>query len=510
MPRKKAASPPRSDATRVIEFIETFCRTPEGVHVGKPIKLADFQKQFIREVYDNPQGTRRAILSIARKNGKTALIAGLMLAHIIGPVAKQNSQIVSGAMSRDQAALVFNLAVKMLQLNPALDGLYKYVESSKRIVGLSKNVEFRALSADGTTAHGLSPVLAILDEVGQVRGPMTPFVEAIITSQGAHENPMIMTISTQSPSDADLLSLWIDDAKRSGDPHTVCHLYAADSEAELLDPEQWKKANPALGLFRSERDLEEQLKQASRIPSMEAGARNLLLNQRISLESLWLAPGVWKSCGGAIDENVFREHSVTLGLDLSMRTDLTAAVMAAQDDEGVVHLKPFVFTPMQGLAERSARDRAPYEQWVRDGFLVAVPGATVDYEWVCEYLKGACDDMGVELATVEFDRWRIKEFKDAADRCGFAPFADWNEVGQGFKDFAPRIEKFEELLLQGKLHHASHPLLNMAAANAIAVRDPSGNRKLDKSKSTLRIDPIVASVMAAYTAAGAEVGAFIV
>jgi phage terminase large subunit-like protein len=83
MPRKKATPPPRSDATRVIEFIETFCRTPEGVHVGKPIKLADFQKQFIREVYDNPQGTRRAILSIARKNGKTALIAGLMLAHII-------------------------------------------------------------------------------------------------------------------------------------------------------------------------------------------------------------------------------------------------------------------------------------------------------------------------------------------------------------------------------------------------------------------------------------------
>jgi phage terminase large subunit-like protein len=244
---------------------------------------------------------------------------------------------------------------------------------------------------------------------------------------------------------------------------------------------------------------------------MEAGARNLLLNQRISLESLWLAPSVVKSCSGAIDENVFRKHSVSIALDLSLRVDLTAAAMAAQDDDGVVHLKLFVFTPMNGLADRAARDRAPFEQWVRDGFLVAVPGATVDYEWVCEYLKGACDDMGVELATVEFDRWRIKEFKDAAARVGFAGYAEWHEVGQGYKDFSPRIEKFEELMLQQKIRTGSHPLFNMAAANAIAVRDPSGNRKLDKSKSTLRIDPLVASTMAVFAAATVEeVGAFIV
>jgi phage terminase large subunit-like protein len=496
---------------KVIEFVRRYCLTPEGSHVGKPLQLAPFQEQFIREVYDNPAGTRRAIMSISRKNGKTGLIASLMLAHIVGPLRQQNSQIVSGAMSRDQAALVFNLASKMLDMQPAFRGLYKTIPSTKRIIGLRANVEYRALSADGTTAHGLSPILAILDEVGQVRGPMTPFIEAIVTSQGAHDKPMLMAISTQAPSDADLLSLWVDDAKRSNDPHTVCHVYEADKDCDLLDKAQWKKANPALGLFRSEKDLEEQLKQASRIPSMEAGARNLLLNQRISLESLWLAPGVWKAAGNPVSESVFRERTVTLGLDLSMRTDLTAAVMSAQDEDGVVHLKPFVFAPLQGMADRAARDRAPYEQWVRDGFLVAVPGATIDYDWVCEYMKGVCDDMGVEISSIQFDRWRIKEMKDSADRCGFAPFAEWSEVGQGFKDFSPRVEKFEELLLQGKIRHGSHPLLNMAAANAIAVRDPSGNRKLDKSKSTLRIDPLVAAVMSVFSTATAdEVSAFIV
>ena len=107
-------------AEKIIAFIERYCVTPEGADVGKPLCLAEFQRQFIRDVYDNPVGTRRAILSVARKNGKSGLIAGLLLARLVGPEAKQNSQLVSGAMSRDQAALVFNLAAKMVQLSPAL------------------------------------------------------------------------------------------------------------------------------------------------------------------------------------------------------------------------------------------------------------------------------------------------------------------------------------------------------------------------------------------------------
>src|SRR5690606_4246973 len=117
------------------------------------------------------------------KNGKTALIACLLLAHIIGPEAKQNSQIVSGALSRDQAAIVFNLAVKMLMLNPELEGLYHIIPTGKKITGLAKNVEYKALSAEGKTTHGLSPILAILDETGQVRGSQDDFIDAVTTAQ---------------------------------------------------------------------------------------------------------------------------------------------------------------------------------------------------------------------------------------------------------------------------------------------------------------------------------------
>ena len=183
---------------KVIAFISRYVVTPEGKDVGKPLVLAEFQKKFLLDLYDNPHGTRRAIMTIDRKNGKTALIAAILLCHITGTEAKQNTQIVSGAMSRDQSALVFNLAAKMIQLSPELTAVTRIVPSQKKIVGLSKNVEYKALAADGTTAHGLSPVLAILDEVGQVVGATSPFIDAILTSQGAYENPLQIFISTQA------------------------------------------------------------------------------------------------------------------------------------------------------------------------------------------------------------------------------------------------------------------------------------------------------------------------
>ncbi len=136
-------------AEAIIEFIERYCLIPEGAGVGAAMVLADFQRDFIRDVYDNPAGTRRAFLTIARKNGKSGLIAALLLAHLVGPEAKRNAQLVSGAMSRDQAALVFGLASKMVQLNPRLAKLVRIVPSGKRLIGLPLNTEYRALAAEG-------------------------------------------------------------------------------------------------------------------------------------------------------------------------------------------------------------------------------------------------------------------------------------------------------------------------------------------------------------------------
>lgn len=483
-------------AARIITFIEGFCVTPEGADVGQPLRLAEFQKQFITDVYDNPAGTRRAILSIARKNGKSALIAGLLLAHLIGPEAKQNAQIVSGAMSRDQAALVFNLASKMVQASPKLSKLVRIVPSGKRLIGLPMNVEFRALAAEGKTAHGLSPVLAILDEVGQVRGPQSDFVDAITTSQGAHANPLLIAISTQAASDADLLSLWIDDATISNDPKIVCRVYAAPEGCELTDEAAWRAANPALGLFRSESDLREQLTQAQRMPSMENTARNLLLNQRVSTDSPFVSPDVWKACSGPVEP---LDGPVFAGLDLSARTDLTALVLVGQV-EGVWHVRPYFWTPEQGIHDRAKRDRVPYDLWVKQGHLRTTPGATVDYEHVATGMLEIMADLDVRA--IAYDRWRIDLLrKELGDLGADLPLIEW---GQGFKDMAPALDALEAELLNGRVAHGNHPVLSMCAANACVTKDPTGARKLDKSRTTGRIDGMQALAMAMGAASRSE------
>ena len=136
--------------------------------VGQPIKLLDFQRKFVLDVYENPAGTSRAYLSVARKNGKSALIAAIVLAHLVGPEAKQNSQIISGARSRDQASLVFKLAEKMVRLSNELTKIVRIVPSQKSLVGLPCNVEYKAISAEAGTAHGLStyPSCARLGRAG--------------------------------------------------------------------------------------------------------------------------------------------------------------------------------------------------------------------------------------------------------------------------------------------------------------------------------------------------------
>ncbi|MFC0988590.1 terminase large subunit [Pasteurella multocida] len=483
---------------KVIAFIEKYCLVPEGALVGQPIKLEDFQKNFIFEVYDNPNGTNHGILSIGRKNGKTALIACLLLAHLVGPVAVLNSQIVSGALSREQAALVFNLAVKMVQLHPKLSEVVSIKPSGKRLVGIPMNVEYKALAADGKTAQGLSPVLAILDEVGQVQGSQSSFVDAITTAQGAHKNPLLLTISTQAANDADLLSIWIDDALNSKDPHTVCHVYSADKELNITDLTAWKQANPALGVFRSEDDIRKLAEKANRMPSFENTFRNLNLNQRVSTVSTFVSQDVWKESG---DEPKSPDGlTVYGGLDLSARTDLTALILTAKDYNGKVNVYPYFWTSEQGLEDRAKRDRAPYDVWAKQGFIRTTPSATVDYAHVVRDIAEILSDF--DIAAIAFDRWRMDIFKKEMEAQGvnlpLVPF------GQGFKDMSPAIDTLESDLLNGHLRHGMNPVLTMCAANAVITKDPAGNRKFEKHKATGRIDGMVALAMARGISEAAE------
>ena len=474
---------------QVCKFIEAFCPVPEGKLVGKPIKLMKFQRQFILDVYDNPKGTSRAYLSVGRKNGKSALIAAILLAHIVGPEARQNSQIISGARSREQASLVFKLAEKMVRLSPRLSQLIKIVPSQKSLVGLPMNVEYRAISAEAGTAHGLSPVLAILDEVGQVRGPTDSFIEAIETAQGAHDDPLLIAISTQAATDGDLFSIWLDDASNAKDKRIVSHVYTAPEDCEVMDRKAWKAANPALGEFRSLKDVQDFAKQAARLPAKENSFRWLFLNQRIEATSPFLSRGEWEANKAApqIDSGM----TCFAGLDLSSSRDLTAFVMVFPDGDKY-HVVPQFFMPSDGIRERAKEDKVPYDVWAKQGYITLIDGPVIVPAVVAQHVAEAAENFDLQL--LAYDRWRINDFTRELDTIGVQ--LPMQPFGQGFKDMAPAVDKLERLVVDHKLAHGDNPVLNMCAANAIAERDPAGNRKLNKAKSIGRIDGLVALAMA--------------
>ena len=493
---RKLGTKDLTKAERNMRFIETYCIVPEGNLQGMHVVLDIFQEAFLYAIYDNPAGTSEAYLSIGRKNAKTATIAMIVLLHSVGPESFKNSEIMSGARSREQAGQVYKYASKMVMASDELSKYIRIIPSGKKLVGLPMNVVYAASSAEAKTAHGGSPVVAILDELGQVRGNQDDYVDAIITSQGAYDHALRIGISTQAPNDADLLSVILDDAKSSQDPHIVAHLYAADDDCDLMDEKQWLFANPALGNFRSEIEFRKSAEKAKRMPSYENTFRNLYLNQRVEVTSPFVSKSVWLSCGGEVAE-FDPLLPVWGGLDLSQRTDLTALALA-QKQAGIWHIWVFFWTPEVGLRERSKKDRAPYDQWAAAGLIRTTPGATVDYEYVAADILETTK--GLNVKGIAFDRWRIEDLKKVLAKLEEETPEDERLPlvmhGQGFKDMSPSIEALEAELLNARVAHGMHPVLTMCASNALVVFDPTKARKFEKAKSTGRIDGLVALAMA--------------
>ena len=264
---------------------------------------------------------------MSRKNGKTALIACLALAHVCGPPAhhRPNSQVYSAAQSRDQAALVFHLASKMVRMNPHLSHAVVIKETAKELHCLELGTRYKALSAETSTAYGLHPALTIFDELGQVRGPRSALYEALETATGAQQDPLTIIISTQAPNDNDLLSILIDDALAGHDPRMICRLYTAPLEADPFDGRNHPARKSGVQRFHEPNRSAGHGRGCPRMPARETEFRNLVLNQRCDTSAPFVAPNVWKACGDPPGN--LEGVPVYGGLDLSEVTDLTALVL---------------------------------------------------------------------------------------------------------------------------------------------------------------------------------------
>lgn len=479
-------------------WVEQFCRIPEGRDVGRPVRLRDWQRAEICRIYDNPHGTRRAILSFGRKNGKTALSSFLLLLHLCGPEARPNSQLYSAAQSREQAAILFALAAKVVRMSPDLSAVVIVRDTAKQLFCEELGTLYRALSAEASTAYGLSPVLIIHDELGQVKGPRSELYEALETATGAQESPLSIIISTQSPTDADLLSLLIEDGLSGADPRVVVSLYTAPMDADPFSEEVIRAANPAFGDFQNAQETLAMAEDARRMPSREAEYRNLILNQRVDMNAPFVSRRSWQACSGAVVDDL-DGLPVFGGLDLSEVNDLTALVLVAPVEK-VWHVKPTFWLPGANLHDKARADRVPYDVWERQGWLNTTPGPTVDYEFVADHLAALVDRLDVRK--IAFDRWNWRHLKPWLAKVGFTDdqlegdTAIFEQMGQGFQSMSPALRDLESAILNERIAHGGHPVLEMCAANATVQSDPAGNRKLSKIKSHGRIDGMVALAMA--------------
>lgn len=486
---------------RVVAFLEDLPIT-QGSLAGTKLRIRDWQRDFLEAVYSEDDTGRRpvrtAVLSMARKNGKTQLVAGLGLCHLLGPEAENRGEVYAAANDKTQSGKTFAEMVAILDEHPELDARCNVVKFSKRIevlCGQGRGSIFAALSADASTKQGLSPSFTIYDELGTA--PKRDLYEALDTAMGARDNPLLCVISTQAASDHAVLSELIDYGKKANagevtDPSFHLTFYGADMDDDPWIEETWLKANPALGDFRSLEDVQRQAAQAKRMPAAEQGFRNLILNQRVDAHVRFLAKAEWDANAGAVDYEALVGQECWGGLDLSQSRDLTAFVLVFPDDHGGIDVLPRFFLPEKGISDKSELDRVPYDVWAKQGFLTLIPGSTVDPSFVAEAIAEACGTYDVQR--IAYDRWRIEDLKRELDRMGaetpLEPF------GQGFRDMAPALDKMERLVAETRLRHAGNPLLTFCASNAVVEMDPAGNRKLAKNKSSGRIDGMVALAMA--------------
>lgn len=491
-------------AEQVIKFIELL-RVPSGEGQGGPMRLRPWQKQFIRDLYaphvDGKRRVRRAILSVARKNGKTAIIAAIALAHLIGPEAIKNGEIYSAANDREQAGQVFKFLRQLIDADEELSQVLDIVPSTKTVVCKQNGSFYRALSADAGTKHGLNPSVWIYDELAQSRNQ--ELYEVMNTSQGARKEPLGIVISTQSPDPEHPLSKLIDDGLVANDATVLVHLYCADDEAEIMDEDAWRAANPALGDFRSVEDLSALAIQARRMPSMEASFRNLYLNQRVDQNSPLIPRSEWKAC--QTGDTLMLGEDIYLALDLSGVHDLTSLV-GISATVGEERVKAWHWKPHDFLFDHAKRDRAPYDLWAKDGWLETPPGRAIDYSYVASRIAEIREDYSIR--GLAYDRWRIEQLLVEFQRIGVDAFIEGKDKpfdgalrlvpwGQGYRDMSPAVEALEASFIHRRFKHDGNPVLAFCFANAIAISDASGNRKLDKSKTRFRIDGAVATAMAA-------------
>lgn len=488
-------------ARRVTGFIECLRHTKGEFH-GKPFKLLPWQEKIIRDVFgtvrdDDPTMRQytTAYIEIPKKQGKSELGAAIAL-NMLANDDEWKAEVYSCASDRQQAAIVFDVAVDMVKQSPALSKRIKIIPSMKRMVYQPTGSIYQVLSSEVATKHGLNVSACIFDELHTQ--PTRALYDVMTQGSGDARRQPLWFFLTTAGTDRNSICWEVHQKAldvlegRKVDPRFYPVIFGLPDDADWTSEANWYKANPSLGHTITIDKVRDAFHKAQETPADENQFRQLRLNQWVKQSIRWMPMDKWDECGGVVDPYQLEGRACYAGLDLSSTSDLTALVLVfpPSDEEEPYMVMPFFWLPEETLSLRVRRDHVPYDQWAKRGFIHTTEGNVVHYGYIEQFICQLGERYNIR--EIAHDRWNATMMVQTLEDDGFTmvPF------GQGFKDMSPPTKELMRLVLEHKLCHGGHPVLRWNMDNAYVRTDPAGNLKLDKEKSTEKVDGAVALVMA--------------
>lgn len=512
-PKKKTPAPSRfvfdeAAADRACQFFEVFLKHTKGSFAGQPFKPEKWQaNEIIRPLFGwkvRSTGLRRyteAYIEIPRKNGKSTLAAGIEL-YLTFADGEAVPEVYCGATDREQAEIVFKEAVRMVRKSPELSEMCEIFTDSILIPETLGSL--KVLSGDATNKDGLNISGAVIDELHAHK--TRELYDVLKTATGSREQPLLVSLTTAGRERRGICWEMHEHALRvrAGDIHDETFLpvvYCAEESDDWTSEKTWKKANPGYGTSLRPDYMHAQVVRAKTTPGYEPTFRRYHLNVWGMSEKRFLDMSRWDACALPVDRDSLKGRECFVGLDLSKRTDLTAAVaLFPRPDEGFDILTQ-CWVPKDNIDGRAVRDRVPYPTWVQQGYITTTPGNVTDYDVIENLLAAWSQEFQIKQLAI--DPWGSHQL---GTRLANLHGIEVVEVPQTLKHMSEPTKRLDQLVLQRKISHNGHPVLRWCASNLVVFVDPNENLRPTKKKSVERIDCVVALINALSRAILADEG----
>jgi phage terminase large subunit-like protein len=486
-------------ANRPIEFIETLCKHSKGEWMGKPIELELFQKAFISALFGfvDEQGIRRykeTFFLVARKNGKSTLLSGIMLYMLIAD-GEGGAQIVSAATKREQSSIVFSEALNMVSQSPALKAHLK-----KRKTDLYFPLTFStmtALASDSNTLDGLNLHLAVIDELHAIRD--RNLYEVLKQGMSARRSPLMVMITTAGTVRENIYDDMYEYASKVvdgtiQDDRFLPVLYELDNRNEWTDYRMWEKANPGLGRIKKLEDIVEKVERA------KANAKDLpgILTKDFNIRDT--RAGSWLTFDQVNNEEVFtmddvRDSYAIGGVDLSSTTDLSCATLLVMRPDGSKYVLQQYFLPEELVERRTTEDKIPYDKWAERGLLTLSEGNKVNFTDVTQWFLRMMHENEIRPIWIGYDPWNSTYWVQEMKEQGF----QMEVVRQGAQTMSQPMKELAADLQAKNINYNNNPILKWCLTNtSVKVDDNDNIRPVKGQHQRQRVDGAV-SLIIAYT-----------